>query len=160
MNLATIEIAINQAKSTIENNRKSYEREQSKLKEEVSALVRDRALLLNNYDLGKVKLAENVLRFSDGLERLDKSVVTDAVKELSIGGGYLKNGYMGIKDYAHWRGQRCDCSYHMGPSHGTIVFNIGLKVRDRDLTEQEVDACLYYLHHLNSGKLKDYLVKN
>jgi hypothetical protein len=37
----------------------------------------------------------------------------------------LKAEYLGIKNYAHFGDQRCDCSYGYGPTHGTIVFSIG-----------------------------------
>lgn len=37
----------------------------------------------------------------------------------------LSEEYMGVKNYAAFGDQRCDCSYGMGPSHGSIVFMVG-----------------------------------
>lgn len=41
----------------------------------------------------------------------------------------LSKEYMGVKNYAGFGDQRCDCSYGMGPSHGSIVFEVG-RARD------------------------------
>ena len=37
----------------------------------------------------------------------------------------LVEGYLGIKNYAHFGDQRFDCSYNMVPRHGHIVFRVG-----------------------------------
>jgi hypothetical protein len=36
----------------------------------------------------------------------------------------LSKEYVGVKNYAHFGDQRCDCQYGFGPSHGSIVFRI------------------------------------
>lgn len=33
--------------------------------------------------------------------------------------------FMGVKDYAGFVDQRCDCKYGYGPRHGCIVFRVG-----------------------------------
>jgi hypothetical protein len=38
---------------------------------------------------------------------------------------WAKEEYFGIKNYAQFGDQRADCSYGMGPTHGSIVFRIG-----------------------------------
>lgn len=53
----------------------------------------------------------------------------------------LSKEYLGYKNYAHFGDQRCDCTYGMGPSHGSIVFSIR---RNRENTEPvDFDAVSY-----------------
>jgi hypothetical protein len=58
----------------------------------------------------------------------------------------LRSGYLGIKNYAHFGDQRCDCPYGMGPKHGDIVFSIG---RTRNCLRHDAlavsDDEIYYL---------------
>lgn len=37
----------------------------------------------------------------------------------------LRKEFIGVKQYAHFGDQRCDCSYGRGPRHGVIKFSIG-----------------------------------
>ena len=64
-----------------------------------------------------------------------EEVIADAISAIQNDGQKaLKAEYMGIKNYAHFGDQRCDCSYGMGPKHGSIVFRIGRRGDDRDAT--------------------------
>lgn len=111
-------------------------------------------------DRDKIELAESVMRvsrFSNGGDEKE-GARQDAIKWFATGkGGYqsLREGFYGTKNYDRWSGQRCDCEYGMGPRHGSICFSIGLtsEARRRDLTEDEKEACIYYL--LNLAAIQD-----
>ncbi len=47
----------------------------------------------------------------------------------------LMDGFLGMKNYAHFGDQRCDCDYGMGPKHGSVVFSVG---RYRDIESNPV----------------------
>lgn len=59
----------------------------------------------------------------------------------------LSDAFLGIKNYAGFGDQRCDCPYGFGPSHGHIVYSIGRteKYRKAELTNPERKAAIYYL---------------
>lgn len=46
--------------------------------------------------------------------------------------------------------QRSDCEYGFIPSHGGVVDSIGLtsEYLKKDLTDYEIEACIYYLKNL------------
>ena len=110
-------------------------------------------------DAGKIALAETVIFVGDyskgGEERA--SARADAIQQFSTGkpvGTYkdLRREFFGTKNYDRWSGQRCDCEYGMGPRHGSICFQIGMKkdARTRDLTAEEREAAVYYLVNLEA----------
>lgn len=114
-------------------------------------------------DAAKVDLGYSVLHIrglyrNGGSER--KSVIDDAIHQIATG---EKRGYLGLdreffgtKNYDRWSGQRCDCEPGMGPRHGCIVFQVGLKdaIRQRGgvaaLTDEEREAAVYVLTHLEA----------
>lgn len=79
------------------------------------------------------------------------SVIRDAIDWLATGkcGAYrgLDQADFGTKSYDRWHGQRSDHDWG-GPSYGSIIFQIGLKDRQRALTEQERDDAIYFLLNL------------
>lgn len=115
-------------------------------------------------DDAKIMLAEHVIyvRGDYGPHGDDGSVIADAIKQLAegcttTGYGKLRTEYLGTKNYDRWHHQRNDCSYGYGPSHGSIVFAVGLTQATRDrlnkggeLTADERDAAVYYLLNLQS----------
>lgn len=74
--------------------------------------------------------------------------VSDAMAIIADGGEKLRCEYIGVKNYEHFGDQREDHRYGMGPRHGSIVFSISLRVRDRELKTDEIEAALYYLNAL------------
>lgn len=76
-----------------------------------------------------------------------------AVNAVALGGNALREQYIGAKRYDRFH-QRCDCRYGYGPTHGWIVFSVGLtpEVREREvaegeriLTPEESEAAVRYL---------------
>ena len=105
-------------------------------------------------DLAKISLAETVMYAGDysraGQDR--DGARQDAIKWFAGRQTTtdLQHEYIGTKSYDRWYGQRCDCGYGMGPRHGSIIFEIGLRhdVRKRELTPEEREAAVYYLINL------------
>lgn len=111
------------------------------------------AMLSKQLQMDKLLLAENVMVVQGnfaraGSDRLEQREA--AIHDLVNGTPVLRERYIATKDYAHWHGQGVDCEYGYGPKHGDVIFRIGLHeaARERDLTEAEVDACVYYLRTL------------
>lgn len=116
------------------------------------------SLELNGLDSDRVERAMRVISIQGsyamgGADR--ESARAAAVKCLAQEGGKaLRSEYFGTKSYDRWVGQRSDHAYGMCPSHGYIIFAIGLRVRDRDLTPEEIDDALYYLE--NMKKIEEF----
>lgn len=82
----------------------------------------------------------------------------EAIQRILSGGGPMFQEYSGTKSYDRWHGQHSNHPYGMGPRHGYIIFQIGLisPIRQREtkaLTEDEINACVYYLRNLE--KIQD-----
>jgi len=132
---------------------------------EADALARiaahDRRLRLDELgiDIAKVKFAETFLYVHGQYERAGEA--RDVARQQAIRWfatqkplrdpyDDLRREYFGTKSYDRWHGQSCNCSYGMGPRHGSIIFEIGLtkEARQRDLSAEETDAAIYYLVNL------------
>lgn len=144
---------------------RDHESQLKHLRSEISKRQR----ILTNTELGldndKISLAETVLEVF-GNYRPDygdsASCVRDAIQQLATGVpirrvyGDLWRVFFGVKDYAHWSGQRDDCTYGCGPRHGSTVFSVGLSKAKRTafctdgtgLTPEEIEAAIYYLINL------------
>ena len=140
---------------TLKKVTEAYVRQRDELECAIKQQKQKLQLLLDGSDLQRVELAESVLKVrglykNAGEDR--RSVIEDAIKEFASNrGAAFAHKYFGTKDCAHWHGQRCDCSYGMGPKHGWIVFSIGLEseARKRDLSDEELNAVLYYLRSID-----------
>ena len=104
-------------------------------------------------DLDALKLAESVIEVRGAYDKAgdDRAfALQKAVDDLANGAAALKKSYFGTKSYAHWHGQFVECGYGMGPSHGSVIFSIGVRRSElgRDLTDGEIEASLYYLRNL------------
>ena len=73
-----------------------------------------------------------------------RSAIRDAMNKLTRDG--MRREYVGIKNYDSFGDQGSDHPYGMGPRHGSIVFAVNRSIRDRELTEQELEDALYYLN--------------
>jgi len=138
-------------------------REEAALREEIRKRREILDMSAAGIDLEKVKLAKTILDIlgtyaKGGDDRA--SVKADAIKQLATGVpvreiyGDLWRVAFGTKSYDRWHGQRCDCEYGMGPRHGSLIFQIGLRgsVRDArkhsDLTADEIEAAIYFITNI------------
>jgi len=114
-----------------------------------------------NNDIEQIQIAEKVLQIegniygvTDWIKEHGGLVVAEkAILDIANNCEHLKKERFGNKEYSAYY-QECNCSYGMGPRHGSIVDSIGLKgeYRDKDLTDKEKDACIYYLKNYRNIK--------
>lgn len=137
-------------------------REEARLRDEIRARRSVLEMSAAGIDFEKVAIAKTIISVggtyvNGGDDRA--SVVADAIRQLATGApirqvyGDLWRVRFGTKSYDRWHGQRCDCDYGMGPSHGSIIFAVGLTNAARkrpyaDLTPPEIEAAIYYLTNL------------
>jgi len=102
-----------------------------------------------------IKLAESVMEVRGSFDKAGEDrqhALRKAIDDLATGAQAIKKSYFGTKQYAHWYGQYVECSYGYGPSHGHVIFSIGLRRSHagQQLSAEEIDACLYYLRNLTA----------
>lgn len=134
-----------------ENDR--HKKQLASLSKDLAETNRLIAASADGLDLDALKLAESVLEVRGSYDKAgdDRAfALQKAVDDLANGAAALKKAYFGTKSYAHWHGQFVECSYGMGPSHGSVIFSIGIRRSElgRDLTDSEIEASLYYLRNL------------
>ncbi len=157
-NYTTLAAKLYSCRSALQAEGERHAKAMKTLQNEKSGIEQKLALLDAGQDLDQIAVAKSVMyrrgRYAHGgSERA--SVIYDAIAYFANSDTLrphqsLKAGYFGTKDYDRWHGQRSDHSYGMGPRHGSIVFAVGLHsdARDRDLTEVERSACIYYLRNI------------
>lgn len=102
-------------------------------------------------DIEKVQIAKEIISVSGNPENnCDGEVIADlACIDIANGCKHLRKQYFGNKRYEGFY-QRNDCQYGYGPRHGSICDKVGMsdKFRDAELTDEQKDACIYYLKNL------------
>lgn len=156
----------------LKSNLEQHIKQSKTVEEEYRREIRDCQQILSFSEYGldqeKIAIAEKIIFVRGKLDKAGdeaKGVISDAVKQLSLGcpnnqyNGDLWRFGFGTKDYAGWHGQRSDHEYGYGPKHGYIIFQVGIqpdvrKERNQsELTEEEVEASIYYL--LNLAKIQE-----
>lgn len=141
--------------------KKRHEDESRAVRDNFTSKIAHYQTLLNQevsgLDSNKIQLAENFLDVTDYSKGGQDAplAVRDAILWFATGkAGYrgLRYEYFGTKSYDRWHGQRCDCKYGMGPTHGHIIFRVGLGhgYRDHNFSEEEKNAAIYYLSNLEA----------
>lgn len=149
--LVSIEEQIQAVRQRLDKEAAEHKQLMAEYNAQLSLLEADKAALVNGALIDVFQIAEGVIDISSGYDRV--LGVEDARKQILDNGGTLFHRYIGFKDYASYRQQRCDCEYGMGPSHGYIICRIGLTPSRRKggapLTGDEKMACLYALEKAN-----------
>jgi hypothetical protein len=81
-----------------------------------------------------------------------KGVLQEAIQDLlNNSGKKMKERYFGVKNYDSFGDQECDCEYGMGPTYGSIVFEIGLhrEYRNKTIDENLLEDAIYYLTNVS-----------
>lgn len=158
------------AEEGLERARREYEQRRKNLIQEIEEAKRLRRLYSAGLDIEKVALAEKTLEvWGDCNSEIRRQAVEDAIRDVAAGGAKLHERYIGVKTYAHFGAyfgdQRQDCEYGFAPSHGTIVFRIGLPhvylVNQSGIESGTIfdldarrDACIYYLEALKECRVR------
>lgn len=159
MNLQTVEIQITEAKTAMALERKRYEETMNGFQKQLEQAEREKALLLVDLDLERIKRAEQILELRVHDKYFDRSVVVDAIKDIIKETPQMNERYFGSKNYSGWINQRSDHTYFYGPTHGTIVCSVGLKKDYRKgLSDEQKENCLYYLNLLLDPTKREQLM--
>lgn len=156
-NFADIERRRVELNKMMTEEKERHEKAVKGIKDEVFLNEQRAGIINNGLDESLIELATHVIRV-DGVYANQggskASQLETAIQWLIEGGMKMKRQYVGLKNYSGWVGQAVNCSYGMGPSHGSIVFSIGLtrSVREREqepvLSEEEINAAVYYLRNI------------
>lgn len=165
-NLIELERAVAAARSSIAQEKARHAKTLAGLETQLKAALTKAAISNAGLDLSLIQQAEQVIyvrgdadkvvpndegRYSNsrkqGIEDVIAWLIADENTVTSV---ELQKRTMSVKNYACFGDQRCDSEYGMGPRHGTIVFEIGLRpeARGRALTDDERNACIYYLRNI------------
>ena len=129
--------------------REKFEKEEKQLNKKINNLNKLYYLgtSIDSVDIEKVQLAESLIEFQG--DPTGKNIHLRAISKIANDPNWLKSNYLGNKRYDSYY-QECNCKIGMGPSHGTICDRIELlrDVRTRNLTDEEKDACIYYLSNI------------
>lgn len=125
------------------------------MQEKIAELNRLEVLAISDVQIDQVQIAEEILytRGDPSKNCEGRTLTTAAALDIANDCKHLRGRYFGNKTYSGFY-QQCDCEYGMGPKHGTIVEEVGLKreYRDKDLTDEQKNACIHYLR--NYSKIK------
>ena len=112
-------------------------------------------LLQHNIDVRKIERGKALLLLQfpyNSNEHITypiyESLIVAAQDDLISGCKILKNQYIGQKRYEGFD-QRSDHKYGYGPKHGYIYQRIGLKHPECDLSDDDIECCLYLLSNID-----------
>lgn len=157
VSLTTLSRELDEVRSEIATRQDQHLKEMAALNERLGRLIAERCLLLDGLDLEKIKRAEQVMRFEgdpiinrhgdypDQKRDSRNKAIADAVSALSAEDEPFSELYIGVKNYASFGDQREDHKYGYGPRHGDIVFRIGRRKQEIVFTQEDREACIYFL---------------
>lgn len=133
---------------------RDFEEKKKTLNAEICKLIGLEKMADDGKDVEKVQIARSILYHSgDVLISISgRTLVNAAISDIVNDCALMKNRYFGNKRYEGFY-QQSDHTYYMGPSHGSVVDELGLKkdFRGVKLTDEQKDACIYYLKYLQSN---------
>jgi hypothetical protein len=135
---------------------KQWEDAKARLEIAIAEMGRLRKLASEGVSIDLIHLAETVLSVTGECNTPARQAATESAIRViaTCGGKVLRTHYIGLKNYDRFCDQREDHEYGYGPAHGHIVFSVGFRgeARKRDLTAEEINACLYLLEQMKAGK--------
>lgn len=138
--------------------RTEFQREEKRLSDEIQSLLKLENTAESGFDVVKIQLAESCLQicgnpYGNADRGNSKLLAERAIIDIANNTEFMRKQYFGNKRYSGYY-QESSHSYGMGPSHGSVVDEVGLKqdARKRDLTDDEKDACIYYLKNYTAIK--------
>jgi len=142
------------------NKEKEYKDYCETMNSGIARIKKDISLYKNSVDADKINYAMQILDLEFPTKRdyytdkytfypIYQDLVNSAKKDLVSGVSKLKREYIGQKRYEGFD-QRTDCEYGYGPSHGYIYQRIGLRNPKRELSDYDIECCLYLLENLDA----------
>lgn len=158
MSLIEITNRIEAFKTELADKTKAFETERDSLRKRIDALMKERQIVNDGLDLNQIQIAEECMIFQGNPGEVrhgaysdqDRSsvrgkAIQDAIRIIASTDDPFRKEYIGVKNYSGFGDQREDHSNGMGPRHGSIVFSIRRRAFDGTLTEEQRNACIYYL---------------
>lgn len=153
-----LEIKIRELKNEIDILRSEYNKTLKEKQTKLDNLQTKLNLAYAGVNVDYLDIAKKIL-YVEGLKYCKTGesphAVSKAINDVMDGFKLLRREYFGAKNYAQWECQSITCRYGYGPTHGSVVFRIGMTDiarKRKDFTDEEIDACLYYLRHLDQIK--------
>jgi hypothetical protein len=167
MDLQEIELEILQIREELEIRKEIYDQETNLLNAKLNEAIREKLIILHEYNLEKILIAETIIFVTGFLKYYGEgstiNCLEDCIADVAKGFEKLRKCYFGCKNYSSWSCQRCDCQYGEGPSHGDIVFRIELRkdYRNKDviISKDDTNAVLYYLENLKKADFRGIVLK-
>lgn len=143
-----------------ESKKKAFDEYCTDINRKMNQVRRDISLCKSSIDVNKINHAMSILDLQFPIQRnyyggpekvlpIYTDLVSAAKKDLSTGATKLRTEYIGQKRYEGFD-QRTDCRYGYGPSHGSIYQRIGLRNPERELSDYDIECCLYLLENIAS----------
>lgn len=132
---------------------KSFFSKKDELDKEISKCIQIEKIFSEDLDYNQVVLAKTVMytRGNITIENDDRVNLAElAVKDIANRTSKMRTEYFGIKSYSGFV-QLDNHRYGLGPKHGSTIAAVGLcpDARERDLTVEESDACIYFLNNFD-----------
>ncbi len=139
----------------------SFGKSKEDLEYKISELERIEEVAENGIDIDKIQIAESVIfvsgnpygKTSDVTQFHNPCIAEKAIIDIANGCKFLKTNFFGNKTYESFY-QGCSCEYGFGPKHGSIVDRIELRNPKKELSDNEKDACIYYLKNYENILVK------
>lgn len=136
---------------------RDYEEKKKSINSEICRLSGLEKLADEGKDVEKIQIARSILYHTGDVLAFvgGRSLVNAAISDIVNDCAKMKREYFGNKRYSGYY-QASDHTYYMGPAHGSIVDEIGLNkdFRGITLTDEQKDACIYYLKSLLANQSK------
>ena len=162
MNLKTIELELHDLYTEQKELVNKFEEDKRKLTNRIRQAEITKQLLVNDYNIDKIEQAKDILLVEGipyaGYNEASRAI-EDAILDVAKGVVYMRSKYIGCKNYEGWTCQREDHPYGYGPRHGSTVFKLGLRDSTKILSEEDIEACLYFLNSLKSEKFREILLR-
>jgi hypothetical protein len=130
---------------------KEYKEKDEQLQMEITGLNLHINQLKAGLNLETIAAAEKVIYVRGKANSAQRLISIKEAKDAIITGEEkFRSGFKGVKVYASFGEQNCNLEYGYGPKHGTMVFEVGLLIRDRLLTDDEAECALYYLENIQA----------
>lgn len=152
-NIFELQKEIKEIDADIKKNVEEHTKLIESLKSRQSKLRTTLSNHLKGLDADKIDIGRTLV-YVDGevSTALRKQVVKEAIEELLENKGkFFSTQYMGIKIYSGFGEQGSDHEYGMGPTYGSIVFEIGFNRSFRgakSIPDSVIEAAIYYLANI------------
>lgn len=158
LGVAELTRQIASTRKAVETGEKAWRAERASLERRLETLLSQRRIANAGVSPTDQAAAEAILAIRGSVLESAEGAFEAAVDELAAGGQKMQTRYIGAKRYDGFH-QRCDCDYGYGPSHGSIVFSVGLTQerlqRPLPLDEFERDVAVRYLLALRDAKRRE-----